>query len=806
MKKRKILSMLLTWAVALSCCLPAVQASDDTVREETIGISIWFEGESTTNGGWQQAVSLSAGTDIHLETIRPGSVIAVDYQSEATPELILQSWSEEIQTDWGSGQLQNGYWLKVAPAKIEAGTAYFYYEDIIASYQKSVPNYASYGMDFPFLHILYVGDRGKPLTVTKVSMFPEESMKNLRFVTFNSNGGTPVASVQVMKSERLSVLPEPERKGYLFQGWYTDNKTFQNLFSIDTAIEEDLILYAKWEKDAENFPDDIQDITALELVMDMGLGWNLGNTLDTSGDWLQGSSVQSFETGWGNPVTTAAMIKAVKDAGFNTVRIPVSWGQHMGPAPNYTIDPAWMSRVEEIVGYVLDQGMYAIINAHNDNDWLYPSPEKEADAVVQLEKLWTQVAEHFKDYGDHLIFEVMNEPRLAGTPYEWTGGTPESRQVVNHFSDVAVQAIRAAGGNNEYRYIMVPPYCASLSTETLNDLVLPDDDRLIVSVHSYSPYSFAMDENGTTKWGTASDQRQLVAEFDRVYERYVKRGIPVVIGEFGSINKNNLDQRKIWATYYTQEARRRNIACIWWDNGGLSSGHESFGIFDRRKLQWQYPGLVTALLNGIRLADGIPVEPDDSGSSGNPSGGRPSGGGGGGGGGGGSSVSSDSTSTNQATSVAEVTTGTTNNTEKIKQLAGTGYVTGLLVSKDLEKRTPVTIEVGDAYNGKTIYVSNYISALNILLETDAAIVKDGKATVYCEKAGEFAVRTGNQLGDINGDDKITLQDLMLALNMYKKGSVTASMEGMAAAALDGNSTDITLRDLMVLMNLYRQSA
>jgi len=341
---------------------------------------------------------------------------------------------------------------------------------------------------------------------------------------------------------------------------------------------------------ATNSKTTMRNITSLQLVKDMKLGWNLGNTLDATGG----------ETNWGNPKTTKAMIDKIKAAGFNTVRIPVTWDGHVGSTPNYAIDQAWLNRVEEVVNYVLDNNMYAIINLHHENSWLKPTYASQLQTTNEITKLWTQIGNRFKNYGDYLIFETMNEPRLINTQYEWTGGTLESRDVINKYNLAAVNTIRNTGGNNKTRHIMIPTYAATAQSVAVNDLVIPNNDnRIIVSLHMYSPYSFAMDIKGTSYWGSASDKSSLDAELDAVYNKFVKNGRAVVIGEFGSINKNNESSRVALAEYYVKSARARGITPIWWDNGNSTPGkEETFGLFNRNKLTWDYPNVVKALVRG----------------------------------------------------------------------------------------------------------------------------------------------------------------------------------------------------------------
>ena len=253
---------------------------------------------------------------------------------------------------------------------------------------------------------------------------------------------------------------------------------------------------------AQNFSTEIKDITALDAAEEMAPGLNLFNTLDAVCWWCNNclSGLES-ETVWGNPYTTPEMVQAIADRGFKSLRIPVTWFNHMGPSPDYTVDTEWMDRVEEVANYAFDADLYVIINIHHDDyneehegSWLCPTYEKQDAVTDQLVKVWTQIAERFKDYGSHLLFETMNEPREVGSPEEWTGGSAEHRDVINAFNLAAVNAIRATGGNNVTRFIMIPQVGAN--GNALEDLIIPNNDpHIMISVHNYSPYEFCLNNN-----------------------------------------------------------------------------------------------------------------------------------------------------------------------------------------------------------------------------------------------------------------------------------------------------------------------
>lgn len=343
----------------------------------------------------------------------------------------------------------------------------------------------------------------------------------------------------------------------------------------------------------------IRDIPSVELVKEFSIGWNLGNTLDSTG----GGALPSTEMSWGNPYTKKKVFDKVKEAGFNIVRIPVSWGNHLGPAPDYRIHDVWLDRVNEVVDYAIDNGLYVILNMHHE-EWHFPSYDNFEEANAILTSVWAQIAERFKDYDEHLIFEGMNEPRMKGTPYEWNGGNAEARDVINKLNQSFVDTIRGAGGNNPYRHLMVPTYAASSDIRTWEDFVIPEDDKVIVSIHAYTPYDFALNKEGTSEWSrdNPKDTADIDYLFDNLYDWFISRGYPVIIGEFGAMDKDNLQDRAEWAKYYVQKASEKGIPCIWWDNGAFTGDGELFGLLDRREYTWKHPEIIEALME-VFLSD-----------------------------------------------------------------------------------------------------------------------------------------------------------------------------------------------------------
>ena len=329
---------------------------------------------------------------------------------------------------------------------------------------------------------------------------------------------------------------------------------------------------------------ELQNADTAAILTDMGLGWNLGNSLDATGTGL------NSETYWGNPKTTQELIDAVKAQGFNTVRVPVSWAKHT-TGDNYTIDKQWLARVKEVVDYCYNDNMYVILNIHHDNNsssnkngkGYYPSSSSYTNAENFVSNIWSQVADYFKDYDYHLIFETLNEPRLIGTGSEWwfNKRNPGSEvndaiSTINKLNQKAVDVIRASGSNNTNRLIMCPGYDASIDGATVSSYKLPTDisgnkNRIAVAIHAYSPYNFAMNVgSGSTSTYSTSIKNELKSLFDTIKTNFTDKGIPVVMGEFSTTDKNNTAERVKWAKDYTSQAKALNIPCMLWDNNAFA--------------------------------------------------------------------------------------------------------------------------------------------------------------------------------------------------------------------------------------------
>jgi endoglucanase len=327
----------------------------------------------------------------------------------------------------------------------------------------------------------------------------------------------------------------------------------------------------------------------------MAPGWNLGNTFDA----------QPTETSWGNPETTQAMVQAVQAEGFNTMRIPVTWTDHIGPAPTYTIDPAWMAKVQQVATWANQAGMYAIVNTHHDSDgeWILftdpgttttsLSPANQSQVTAEVTAVWTQIAQAFKSYGDHLILECFNEPHGNVNPY--SGGDAAEQAILNGYLAACMNAIRGTGGNNATRYVMVQPIGASPVQAGVQALVVPNNDpNVVISIHTYYPTPFSLNASPNT-WGTvAGDYTAMSASLQQILGWFPTQG--VVIGEWGSIGTDDLASRVAHAGAYAQDVTKTGMCPVWWDDGS------NFELLDRmaNPLAWKYPTIASAIITGAK--------------------------------------------------------------------------------------------------------------------------------------------------------------------------------------------------------------
>lgn len=341
-------------------------------------------------------------------------------------------------------------------------------------------------------------------------------------------------------------------------------------------------------------------MTAWEITEDMKMGWNLGNTFDSYVTNKDGSHPENLglevESAWGQPVTTREMIHAVKAKGFNTIRVPVTWFQHVDKNNNFKIDDAWLARVKEVVDWCLDEGLYVILNMHHEEGWQNSSTLANDYERIKpfVTSVWTQLANTFKDYDQHLVFEAMNEPRAVGQPHEWWTNNPNLPEfdVINKLNADILGVIRGTGDdNNDSRLVMLPSYCAGSDPTFMNANKIPQGDSYVAaSVHAYSPYDFTMNsEVADHSKFTAKWKGELESCLNTVKTTFIDKGVPVVIGEMSSSNYGNLDARLSWADTYASTAKAIGIPCVLWDNNVITDEKtpgECHGYFNRSELTW----------------------------------------------------------------------------------------------------------------------------------------------------------------------------------------------------------------------------
>lgn len=343
-------------------------------------------------------------------------------------------------------------------------------------------------------------------------------------------------------------------------------------------------------------PEELIFESSYYAVANMRIGWNVGNSLDSAGN-ISGTQASAFETAWGNPVITPELIKAIKDAGFGAVRVPVTWYCNMDE--NGTVNGSWLDRVEEVVNYVLDEGMYAIINVHHDTGgsesaWLRADPTMYDDMSVRYVYLWQQIAECFADYDEKLLFESFNE--ILDSNFNWNGSGAEEYDTVNRLNQLFVDTIRATGGKNAMRNIIVNSYGASTAQSQIDGFKVPDDtaeDHLIAEMHCYDPWAFTS-RGGDTTWDE-EDKAVLESIFERVDLKIInEQGVPMIIGEFGAQDADNPEERAAYAKDFVETAERYGITCFWWDDGG------ALKIIDRRSYEITETEILEAMMNALK--------------------------------------------------------------------------------------------------------------------------------------------------------------------------------------------------------------
>ncbi len=342
-------------------------------------------------------------------------------------------------------------------------------------------------------------------------------------------------------------------------------------------------------------------MSSFTFVEKMGLGYNLGNTLDSnpSGSWWdpEDKTPYDFETSWGQPETTQEIIDFIAEKGFKTIRVPVTWGIHCNA--DGTIRKDWMNRVEEVVNMVLNAGCYCILNIQHDSgdgadSWLRADMDNYDTISERFKGLWTQIATRFRDYDDRLVFEAFNE--ILSASGEWDDPADETcYTAVNKLEQDFVDVVRATGGNNEYRNLMVNPYSSGSTAAKLAGMEIPNDihpNHILASIHSYDPYWFCNDTSdpNSQQWYIYMFDTTCQQEIDDIFTRIEKRfseelGVAYILGEFGAIGKHPaMAERVKYAQYMVQKFKQYNTTGLWW-----------MGLCDRDELEWTETDIVDAL-------------------------------------------------------------------------------------------------------------------------------------------------------------------------------------------------------------------
>lgn len=343
-------------------------------------------------------------------------------------------------------------------------------------------------------------------------------------------------------------------------------------------------------------------LSVTDIVDEMGAGWNLGNTMDGH------SGLNPNETLWQSVTTTKAFIKAVHDSGFNTIRVPVTWGTKIDDKNGYKIDENWMNRVQDIVDYAVSQDMYVIINLHHDgaeqSAWIRVSSEDIDTVYDKFEKVWRQIAEKFKNYDEHLIFESMNEVTGDGA----LTTTEHDFQVIMNLNQIFVNVVRSTGSNNGERWLSVPGRYTNIDTTTNpnNNFTMPVDtvkNRLFLSVHHYD-YAFGLADNMTTTTWSDGNTAGIAKLLKKVKDSFTSKGIPVILGEYGAVNKNNTVDRAYSYESFAKICQKYGIVACAWDSGDYDFSKTpdyTFSLFNRKTGESIYPSIVAAIMRGTYL-------------------------------------------------------------------------------------------------------------------------------------------------------------------------------------------------------------
>lgn len=544
--------------------------------------------------------------------------ISCKENTEITPEITLAKEEISFETTAGSTTLaiktnlawsagSSADWCTISPSSGEAGTKQLTIA-VSANTTDGVRNATI---------SIKAGELTKNIKIT-------QTLQKLKLdkssVNFDSNGGDFTVSIQATESY-TTTFPEwitlkstaADKSSQIFTVAYqglTSNRTGKIIYTSGilkdsvTVIQSGATLYIA--PDASGMTND-----AMTLASKMGLGWNLGNSLEACT-----SDILANETSWGNPKTTKTLINAVKAAGFNTVRIPCAWSGYIEDQNTYRIKSEWLARVKEVVNYCIDNNMYVILNIHWDGGWLENNPTyaKQTEVNKKQKALWEQIAIYFRNYDEHLLFAGTNEVHADyGTP------KAENLEVQSSFNKTFVDAVRSTGGRNSWRNLIVQSYNTNISL-AIQYLTLPQDihaNRQMAEVHFYDPWEFCIREDdsvflwgknftgsGTVNWGQETYVDQTFADLK---SHFVEKGIPVIIGEYGAMLRLNLTgtnlqnhilARNYYLNYVTKKAVENSLVPVYWDNGG--TGNDGMGLFNRNDGSIAHSDALEAIISAAK--------------------------------------------------------------------------------------------------------------------------------------------------------------------------------------------------------------
>lgn len=337
---------------------------------------------------------------------------------------------------------------------------------------------------------------------------------------------------------------------------------------------------------------DMRNITSEQLLQEINVGISLGESFNGSGIGY-GKSIEEYETFAGNPIVTEELIEAYYKAGFKAVRIPISWTDHIDEEMN--IDVAWIENIKLVVEYVLDRDMYCIINSQNDQSWLTTEKTGFSQTKTKFEALWTNIATAFVEYNDRLLFESAGEFLKADN--DRSEPSKSDIKNANVLNEIFVNAVRKTGGNNEKRHLIVSTYGSFIDDTTLSGFTVPTDtvkNRLIAKVNAYVPSSFCLDSSGNTLWGSAEDKQYLLSVLTSIYSYFSEYDIPVIIGEFGVVNKGNESPKIAYTEYFLKTAYNYYMVCFWYDDG------QDFNLINRENYTLKHERLLTQMIKAVK--------------------------------------------------------------------------------------------------------------------------------------------------------------------------------------------------------------